>query len=199
MRRPFPSIWSYQPHCNIQERADGERWYFNPRLQTIQMIPWLAPNKALDHRALLLTTPQTWSKARKAIIFTLCLFYVLFTFVLLNVASVLFGPLAVEIGLTYDDYNAAIASNYAGLAVGCIIFIPTVHKYGRRPIYLLSLVIQLAASIWGANLSSVGEYIAINVLAGFGGAISETLVQITIADLFFVHQYGTMNGMFLFA
>lgn len=183
----------------MQGLSKSERLSFNQNLPKIQMILWLVHQQILPHTDTLLTLLQNWSKPRKAIVFTLCLFYVLFTFVLLNVGAVAFGALAVDIDLTYDNYNAAIASNYAGLAVGCVLFIPLVHKYGRRPIYLLSLVIQLAASIWGAKLTSVGEYIAVNITMGLGGAISETLVQITIADLFFVHQYGTMNGLFLFA
>lgn len=136
---------------------------------------------------------------RKSINFGLALFYVLFTFVLLNVSAVGYEQLVQDIGLDYKVYNAGVAANYAGLAIGCMAFIPPVHKYGRRPIYMASLLIQLCGAIWGANMKSTGEFIGVNIVLGLGGAISEALVQVTIADLFFVHTYATMNGLFLFA
>lgn len=86
-----------------------------------------------------------------------------------------------------DLLNAASAVNYAALAVGCVLFIPLVHKYGRRPVYLLSSALQFAACIWLAKTVTPGDMIGSNLISGLGGAISETIVQITIADLFFVH------------
>ncbi|KAM3548030.1 hypothetical protein ARSEF4850_009654 [Beauveria asiatica] len=37
-----------------------------------------------------------------------------------------------------------------------------------------------------------------NLMAGFGGGICETIVQITIVDIFFVHQHAAMNSYYLF-
>lgn len=93
--------------------------------------------------------------------------------------------------------NAAAASNYAVLAVGCVFFIPLVHKFGRRPIYLLSTALQLASCVWQAKVYTPGDIIGANIISGLGGAISETIVQITIADMFFVHQHATMNAWFM--
>lgn len=46
-------------------------------------------------------------------------------------------------------------------------------------------------------MTSASSLIAANFFLGIGGAISETIVQMTIADLFFVHQHATMNALFL--
>ncbi|EAT77026.2 hypothetical protein SNOG_15651 [Parastagonospora nodorum SN15] len=100
-----------------------------------------------------------------------------------------------ELMLSVDQLNASAAMNYGGLAVGCIFFIPLVHKHGRRLLYLISSVLQLASVIWLAKTNNFGDLMGSNLLAGLGGAISETVVQITIADIFFVHQHGTMNRM----
>ncbi|OJJ50112.1 hypothetical protein ASPZODRAFT_149519 [Penicilliopsis zonata CBS 506.65] len=35
------------------------------------------------------------------------------------------------------------------------------------------------------------------LVAGLAGAVSESLFQVTVADLFYVHQRGTMNGIYL--
>ncbi|KAH6962448.1 major facilitator superfamily domain-containing protein [Ilyonectria sp. MPI-CAGE-AT-0026] len=142
--------------------------------------------------------PLNWSTWRKYINFSLILVYVFFTFVLLNIGSVAYGSYVQDLAVSYSDYNTSIALVYAGLAVGCWAFIPFVYRYGRRPFYLVSLLIQLASAVWAANMTTSREFLATNALIGFGGAISETLVQITLADTFFVHQYATMNALYLF-
>ncbi|RSL74484.1 hypothetical protein CEP51_011556 [Fusarium floridanum] len=142
--------------------------------------------------------PLNWSAWRKFINFFLVLVYVFFTFVLLNIGSVAYASYVEDLAVSYSDYNASIALVYAGLAVGCWAFIPFVYRYGRRPFYLVSLLIQLASAVWAAKMTTSQEFLATNALIGFGGAISETLVQITLADIFFVHQYATMNALYLF-
>ncbi|KAE8378021.1 major facilitator superfamily domain-containing protein [Aspergillus bertholletiae] len=103
-----------------------------------------------------------------------------------------------ELGLTYATFNQASGSNFAGLAIGCLIFIPCVHKFGRRPIYLLSAIVQFACALWWASFHTAGELIGVSLLAGLAGSISEAVVMITIVDLFFVHQHARLNGIFLF-
>ncbi|KAF1837912.1 MFS general substrate transporter [Decorospora gaudefroyi] len=141
--------------------------------------------------------PLNWSTTRKALNFGLVGFFVLWTFVHLQIGSTSWGPLMMELHFTIDDLNNAVAISCAGLAVGCMLFMPFVHKYGRRPLYLISLTLQLGSVVWQAKTKSVGDWMGSNLIAGLGGAISEAVVQITIADLFFVHQHGTMNAWYL--
>ena len=109
-----------------------------------------------------------------------------------------YAELVEDLGMTFQLANIASALNFTGLALGSICFIPLTYRYGRRPIYLISVVLQLASAIWMARVRSTGEYLGCTTLMGLGGAISETIVQMTIVDLFFVHQYATMNGLFIF-
>ncbi|ETS79680.1 hypothetical protein PFICI_09533 [Pestalotiopsis fici W106-1] len=141
--------------------------------------------------------PLNWTKWRKAINFGLGLFYVLITFVLIDIFGIAYNDYVIELGMGYQDYNEITALNYVGLAIGCVMFIPLVYKLGRRPVYLISLTIQLATAIWAAKIQTLAELYPLNFIQGIGGAISETIVQISISDLFFVHQYATMNGLFL--
>lgn len=119
------------------------------------------------------------------------------TFVLLDNIYVVYEPYAEDLGTTYQTYNQANAANYAGLAVGSILFIPFLHRYGRRPLYLASTLTQFAIALWSAYMQTVGEVIATNFLSGIGGALSETIAIVTIGDLFFVHHHALMNGIFL--
>lgn len=121
------------------------------------------------------------------------------TFVQLDVGFTSWDQYQDELGFSVDFLNASAAINYAGLAVGCIFLVPFVHKYGRRPMYIFSTLLQLASCVWLAATRTRGDMIGSNLLSGISGAISETIVQVTIADLFFVHHHGAMNGWYLFA
>lgn len=115
----------------------------------------------------------------------------------LDNAYVCYEPYADELGVTYEVYNQSIAVNYAGLAVGSIFFIPFIHRYGRRPLYLASMVVQLATCVWAAYMRTPGEVIANSLVGGLGGALSETIAVVTIGDLYFVHHHAILNGIFL--
>ncbi|OAA61408.1 Major facilitator superfamily transporter [Cordyceps fumosorosea ARSEF 2679] len=143
--------------------------------------------------------PLNWTPRRKTVNFTLVCFYVLMTFVQLDVGFTSWDQYQDELGFSIDFLNAAAAINYAGLAVGCIFLVPLVHKYGRRPMYIFSTLLQLVSCVWLGATQTRGDMIGSNLLSGISGAISETIVQITIADLFFVHHHGAMNGWYLFA
>lgn len=107
------------------------------------------------------------------------------------------GHLQPELHFPIKILNAGAAVNYGGLAVGCIFFLPLVHKFGRRPLYIVSSALQFAACVWQAQKYTVGDLIGSNLISGLDGAISEIIVQITVADIFFVHQHATMNGWYV--
>lgn len=142
--------------------------------------------------------PLNWSPWRKGLNFGLVCFYVVMTFSQLSIGFTAWEQQNEELGLSPEILNPAAAVNYVGLAVGCILFVPLVHKYGRRPIYLFSSALQFASVVWFARTMGTGDVMGSNLLSGLSGAISETIAQVTIADLFFVHQHAVMNGWYLF-
>lgn len=127
----------------------------------------------------------------------LVLVYVMLTFTQLDIGVVAFGQYQAELGFHINDLNRGQAFGFAGLGCGSIIFIPLMNKYGRRPMYILSLALQLGACVWlGLTKTTVDLFLS-NGLAGLGGAICETIVQVTISDIFFVHQHASMNAYYL--
>jgi len=141
--------------------------------------------------------PLNWSSRRKFVNYSIVCSYVLWTFVQLDVGLTAWGPLMDELGISQFALNASVAANYAGLAFGCLVFIPFLYRYGRRPIYLFSVALQLGSCIYQGLVQNNTDIIVSNLLSGLGGAISETVVQITIADVFFVHQHAEMNAWYL--
>ncbi|KAM3425889.1 hypothetical protein NHJ13734_009836 [Beauveria thailandica] len=154
----------------------------------------LHPKPTDDH-----DDPLNWPAWRKALNYGIVLFYVAVTFSLLDIPIIGQALVQRELDMTDSDIAMATAFNFVGLALAGILFMPLTYRYGRRPIYLLSIMIQFAGSMWVASVQTKPEYVICSIVLGIGGSIAQIIVPMTIADLFFVHQFATMNGWFLFA
>lgn len=132
----------------------------------------------------------------------------------LSIQQIFWQQMLVDLNVSYTQLNQSMSVNYVGLAMGCVLYIPCAKKYGRRPVYIASTAIMLAASFWTARLESLAELYITNLLQGLAGATNETIAEITvrvlltvswsrpansaqIADLFFVHHRGTANGLYM--
>lgn len=156
------------------------------RVVVLDPVPSADPNE-----------PLNWSIKRKAVNLTLALTVTCLIFTALSVQVLFWQYMVVDMPVNYNQLNWAVSANNAGLAVGCMFFVPMARKYGRRPTYLISTALMLATSFWSAEMKSVWELYVTNVIQGLAGATNEAIVQITISDLFFVHQRGTMNGLYM--
>jgi MFS family permease len=96
------------------------------------------------------------------------------------VGAVCWGIWAEEFGVDATELTNVYASNLAGLALGCVFFIPFALKFGRRPVYLASVVVSFAATIWQAKANNLSDLIGSAVVGGLAGAASEALVQMTV-------------------
>ncbi|RSL97612.1 hypothetical protein CEP52_010797 [Fusarium oligoseptatum] len=180
---PPPPEFTTPPGTVRMVREDG---HFETSELVLQPTPSSDPND-----------PLNWSRGRKLANFVpaLAITAIIFTQTSLPILFwVLWIP---EFGWTYGQLNAASAVNYVGTAVGCILFIPPAVKYGRRSMYILSTSIILAMAVWSACLSSLPELFVSQVLFGLANATNETIVEMTVADLYFVHQRATANGLYM--
>ena len=141
--------------------------------------------------------PLNWPGWYKALHYGLVSFYVLMVFVNVDIGTVIWGSLNTDLGISWAAMSASFGVNTAGLALGCVLFIPFALKLGRRSIYLVSIAVSMATSIWQAKMRTTGDLIGANFVSGLAGSIAETICQMTIADVFFVHQRGTANGVYL--
>ncbi|KAJ5832290.1 hypothetical protein N7474_000601 [Penicillium riverlandense] len=141
--------------------------------------------------------PLNWSPWRKHLNFGLVSFYVFMVFAMIDCAPVTWGPMNRQLGFSYAILNDSYAIGCGTLALGGLLLIPFALKYGRRPLYLMSTAIQLGMSIWTAEMQTVAGLLLINAISNLVAALAETMVQMTVADVYFVHQRGLMNSIFL--
>ena len=102
-------------------------------------------------------------------------------FVNLDVGTVIYDTLNADLGISYNAEEIAFGLNTAGLAVGCLLFIPFALKFGRRSVYLVSILVSLASAVWQAEVQTSNDLYGANILSGLAGSISEVICQMTIA------------------
>lgn len=114
-----------------------------------------------------------------------------------NATSPTWGPLAEQLHFSDATLTNTYAIGCATLALGAPMLIPFALKFGARPVYLVSSVGQFAISIWAAKTENAADWWGVNATQCWLGALAEVLVQMTIADVFFVHQRGKMNAIYI--
>ncbi|KAH6873807.1 major facilitator superfamily domain-containing protein [Thelonectria olida] len=143
--------------------------------------------------------PLNWPKGLKYLNFGLAAFYALMVFAQIDVSTPTWAPMHEELGYSYDALNNSYAAGCAGLALGAFALIPFALKYGRRPVYIFSTATQMGMAIWSARQQNVVDLMMFNIISCFVAALAEVVVQMTVADVFFVNQRGTMNSLYFWS
>ncbi|KAF2093558.1 MFS general substrate transporter [Rhizodiscina lignyota] len=102
-----------------------------------------------------------------------------------------FVPISKELGISVNTLSQSTA--WLILTIGASVFLlnPIAKKYGKRPVYIVSIVLLFVVSAWGAATTKYPSFLASRIVGGFGMAPFEVLVQATIGDMYFVHQRAT--------
>ncbi|KAL2835671.1 major facilitator superfamily domain-containing protein [Aspergillus pseudoustus] len=141
--------------------------------------------------------PLNWEPWRKYLNFALTCLYVLLVTEFLCAATPTWGPMHEQLGFSWATLNNSYAIGCGFLGIGAVILTPLSLKFGRRPLYLISILVVFAVSIWSAKMQKPVDIMLVNVFSCSAGALSEVMIQMTIADVFFVHQRGVMNAIFI--
>ncbi|OQD81878.1 hypothetical protein PENANT_c024G06081 [Penicillium antarcticum] len=103
-----------------------------------------------------------------------------------------------ETGVSLNNMNGGSALNYLLLGFFNIIWIPSAMKFGRKIVYILSLLILLGGSVWGGFYTGTAQYYIMLAIQGIGTAAYQALIQLTIFDMFFAHERGRMVSIYIF-
>lgn len=153
----------------------------------------LIPQPSLDPN-----DPLNWSRFRKELHFgILCLF----TILLAGFSAwcpPLYSVFIANLNVTVKELSNGLAFQFLFLAVGCALLQPLSMKIGKRPIYLLETVIALVSHAVLSTATDKRKYYAFGSINGFSCAAMDSLIQISIADIFFLHEHGSRFGIYVF-
>ncbi|KAF4985976.1 hypothetical protein FDECE_16192 [Fusarium decemcellulare] len=143
--------------------------------------------------------PLNWKPWQKwAVILTCCWFSVMSLALagglgaILSVFFALYGPEG------YGPADVAFLLTLPSLCIGLgnFIILPVALAFGRRPVFLLSTIILLAATIGSAAQSSYQSHLGTRVLQGLATGASESLLPLMLTEVTFLHERGSVFGLY---
>ncbi|KAH6637830.1 major facilitator superfamily transporter [Boeremia exigua] len=76
------------------------------------------------------------------------------------------------------------------MGIGNLISMPLCEAIGRRPVFLATLVLCIASSIWCANAKTLSSHIAGRNVFSLAAGQSEALAPMIVQEIFFLHERG---------
>ncbi|KAJ5655236.1 major facilitator superfamily domain-containing protein [Penicillium longicatenatum] len=141
--------------------------------------------------------PLNWPLWRKHLNYFLASFYSFMVWALIDAATPTWTDVNIQLGFSFEILEDSYAAGCGSLCIGAFFMIPFALAFGRRPVYLFSTAAQLAICIWSAKMETVADLMMVNILSCFFGALSGVIVQMTVADIYFVHQCGLINSIYV--
>jgi MFS family permease len=83
-----------------------------------------------------------------------------------------------------------------GLGLGSVVASPTAILYGKRPVYLVSIILYIGSAVWCAVSPNYSSLVVARVFMGFAVSPAECLPSATIAEIFFLHERAYRLGIY---
>lgn len=83
-----------------------------------------------------------------------------------------------------------------GLGIGSVVASPTAILFGKRPVYLVGIILFLLSSVWCALSPNYSSLVVARVFMGLAVSPVECLPSATIAEIFFLHERAYRLGIY---
>ena len=89
-----------------------------------------------------------------------------------------------------------MSSTFPDQLQGNFIVLPLSLAVGRRPVFLASIVVLLAATIGGALQNSYSGHLAARIVQGLATGASESVLPLMLSEVTFLSQRGAVMGLY---
>ena len=83
-----------------------------------------------------------------------------------------------------------------GLGLGSVVASPTAILYGKRPVYLVGIILFVLSSIWCALSPNYPSLVIARIVMGFAVSPIECLPSASIAEIYFLHERAYRLGIY---
>ncbi|KAH7347276.1 major facilitator superfamily domain-containing protein [Plectosphaerella cucumerina] len=151
-------------------------------------VPSADPNDPLNFRR--------WEKY--AVVFCCCWFSIMGLSMASGLGAILhvFFEMYIPQGYTPEDVVFLITMPTLCIGLGNFIILPLALAYGRRPVFLVSMVILLGATIAAAVQNSYDAHLAARIIQGLATGTSESLLPLMLTEVTFLHERGRIFGLY---
>ncbi|KAI6782647.1 uncharacterized protein J7T54_003660 [Emericellopsis cladophorae] len=142
--------------------------------------------------------PLNWTYRRKLLAVSMAYLYVLGTGIATSLQYSVLADITADTGISTANLVQGTGLMFLFFGWACLVWQPVALTYGRRGIYLITMLLTVPMMVWTAYSSSAGEWFAHRVLIGIIVSPIESLCEVTVFDLFFAHNRGTYMGLYVF-
>ncbi|KAM3164832.1 Protein HOL1 [Lachancea thermotolerans] len=143
--------------------------------------------------------PLNWSKTRKFLHFALMSFITAFTAATSNDAGAAQESLNEFYGISYDSMNTGAGVLFLGIGWSTLFLAPLANLYGRKITYIICTALGLAGAIWFGFARRTSDTIWSQLFVGISESCAEAQVQLSLSDIFFQHQLGSVLTVYILA
>ncbi|KJR88124.1 MFS transporter [Sporothrix schenckii 1099-18] len=151
-------------------------------------IPSTNPNDPLNFK--------TWEKA--AVIVCCCWFSLLSLALAGGLGPILGIFFQLYMPQGYDANHITFLLTIPNLCIGLgnYLILPVSLAFGRRPVFLFSSVVLLAATIGSAAQNNYKAHLATRTIQGLATGASESLLPLMLTEVTYLHQRGRVFGLY---
>jgi MFS family permease len=142
--------------------------------------------------------PLNWPYRRKLLAVSMAYLYVMGTGIATSLQYSVLANITADTGISTADLVQGTGVMFLFFGWACLIWQPIALTYGRRGVYLITMLLTVPMMVWTAYSSSSGVWIANRALIGIVVSPIESLCEVTVFDLFFAHNRGTYMGLYVF-
>jgi len=142
--------------------------------------------------------PLNWPPARKMTTVCMAYLYIFGTGIATSLQYSVLNDITRDTGISTANLVQGTGLMFLFFGWACLIWQPLALAYGRRGVYLVTMLLTIPMMEWTAYSTSSGEWIAHRVLIGIIASPIESLCEVTIFDLYFAHNRGTYMALYVF-
>lgn len=91
------------------------------------------------------------------------------------------------------DANHAVyltAMNVLMFGIGNLLWIPMMRVTGKRPVYLIALLVLIFSNVWSTKARTYGSLLASRMISGIGASAADATVPSAVAELYNSRERG---------
>lgn len=140
--------------------------------------------------------PLAWTPRRKLFNIFWAMTWCFLAAAIISGLSPAYLMIEADTGISVADLSTGNGLMYLFLGWGTLITQNVALTYGRRITLVASILLTTFATLWSAYVESRAELFVNRIILGIVSSPMETLIEVIIGDVFFIHERGLYMGIY---
>ncbi|KAJ2962881.1 hypothetical protein NQ176_g10905 [Zarea fungicola] len=142
--------------------------------------------------------PLNWTPKRKRMAVGMVYFYAFAIGIATSVHASILTQISESQHLSFTQLNTGTGLMQLMQGWGCLLWQPFAMTYGRRGVYIATIVLSTGPVIWTPFSSGASQWYAHRILLGIFCSPVESLPEVSVSDIFFAHERGRYMALYTF-